>query len=764
MVNLKSTRSQNLFEKIYIFTIVSIVRVIVNIYTWLTLPIYFLLQRPWIRIEKARNVGARLVNQKKERHPIDDDAIPLSLQNTEFLEYERFVPIPPHPLMKCNTIIEAIYERTEIYPNDEPVLGFREIIEEQIQLNSNGQPIRIDGKVLRKYKLSDYKWITYNQFLEQFESCARGLLSLGIKRNTPIAIYSETSLQFTISSMASAKCGALLVTVFHTLTDEGLIHALNETECQLIFVSFELLNRVLGFHQKCPKLKTIIYFEGPNKKEQFNMNSQIDIYTLDYVQNLGKKVENLNLKSEPLKCDDLFCIMYTSGTTGIPKGVKITQSQVKEAAMAIGQVVRDVIMTGPEHIYISYLPQAHIMEFTLQTFLFLGGVKVGYSSPFTLNESAPGLVAGQKCDLQLLKPTIMTTVPLVLDRMQKEIYCKLEKRFKFSKKLFEFLIDYKSYWITKGYTTPIVDLLLCRKIQKQFGGHLTYMVVGSAPLSSHLQKQIKCSLNVTLVQGYGSTESSGGIVAMDFHDLSYGRVGSPLNGVRLRLIDWIDGDYSLNDKPNPRGELILGGKMISNGYLNRNDLNRETFFNHNQLHWFITGDIAEVFPDGTFKIIDRKKDIVKLSNGKFISLGRIESILKSSVFIDNICCIVNTNLNCLIALVLPNQTNLKKLLKNLKTSQLIHDTIYDDILMTGINQGLKPIELPCLIHIVMNEIWSPDNDLLTAAMKLRRNQIHKYYKKEIDLMFQNLESNPSKKRIARHQYASNHVTELNGKA
>ena len=110
---------------------------------------------------------------------------------------------------------------------------------------------------------------------------------------------------------------------------------------------------------------------------------------------------------------------------------------------------------------------------------------------------------------------------------------------------------------------------------------------------------------------------------MDFYDLAYGRVGAPLNGVRVRLCDWSEGGYSINDKPNPRGELLIGGKMISQGYYQLEEQTRDNFFDEDGFHWFVSGDIGEVFPDGTFQIIDRKKDLVKLANGEFISLGKV---------------------------------------------------------------------------------------------------------------------------------------------
>ncbi|OTF76233.1 hypothetical protein BLA29_006562 [Euroglyphus maynei] len=288
------------------------------------------------------------------------------------------------------------------------------------------------------------------------------------------------------------------------------------------------------------------------------------------------------------------------------------------------------------------------------------------------------------------------------------------------------------------------------------------MVVGGAPLAYDLHKRIKCALNVTLIQGYGSTETSGGVFCMDFKDLSYGRVGSPLNGVRVRVVNWPEGNYFIDDKPNPRGELIIGGEMISSGYLDLEEASRAAFFNDDGIHWFITGDIAEIHSDGTFSIIDRKKDIVKLANGEFISLGKIEATLKSSCYVDNICIVPNATLNCLVALIVPNLMSIKSLIgRQLElTKQLpqlsdpnllighpeIIKIIHNDIIDVGIRQRLKSLELPSMITLC-EEIWAPDNDLLTAAMKLKRANIIKHYNYDLQQMWSSLRANPEKIRL-----------------
>lgn len=118
-------------------------------------------------------------------------------------------------------------------------------------------------------------------------------------------------------------------------------------------------------------------------------------------------------------------------------------------------------------------------------------------------------------------------------------------------------MDYKSSWTKRGYECNIVRKLLCKKVQEQLGGHLKYMIVGGAPLSGRTQATIKSALDITLIQGYGATETTGAALAMDFHDLSYGCVGAPLGGVKLRLKDWPEGGYSIRDKPFPRGEILV---------------------------------------------------------------------------------------------------------------------------------------------------------------------------------------------------------------
>ncbi|CAG2122581.1 unnamed protein product, partial [Medioppia subpectinata] len=138
-------------------------------------------------------------------------------------------------------------------------------------------------------------------------------------------------------------------------------------------------------------------------------------------------------------------------------------------------------------------------------------------------------------------------------------------------------MGYKAKWTQMGYDCPLVNKLVCSKIQQQMGGRLKVMIVGGAPLNHTTQATIKAALNLTLIQGYGATETMGAVFCMDFDDLSYGRVGIPLQGVKVKLVDWAEGGYHRSDEPNPRGEIVFGGDSIVMGYYKLPEQTQEAF-------------------------------------------------------------------------------------------------------------------------------------------------------------------------------------------
>ncbi|KAH7638395.1 long chain fatty acid coa ligase-like protein [Dermatophagoides farinae] len=704
---------------------------IVQIYTWTTWPLYFIVQQPW----KAKRLNDR-IRIKIFKGSNDSKMSPI---------YERNDPeILDYPFFSYKSVTQIFQSLTDHLDRDRNCLGYRQVLSEESILNDKGQERRMDGRKLKRYYLSDYKWITYGQAQTTTRNIAKGLMANGITEGDRIMIFAETRIEWMLSFLAIPQTGAVVVTAFSNLGTRGLLYSLEQTEVDTVIVSFEciqILQAVLANSSK-HKVKRIIFMDG-FKKPDFEFPSNIKIFSLNGIERLGEQCIK-EMRDKPLysgSLDRLMIIMYTSGTNGDPKAALITENQLFVSMKAMYCRVRSLVHETDKHIYVAYLPSAHILELTLELLFFLGGVRLGYASPFTLTDSAPGLGLGQKSDMKLLQPTIMTTVPLVLERILKEINEKLKARTPVSQQVFRFLANYKSEWTRHGYKCNIVTKLICPKVREQFGNKLMFMICGGAPLNTRTQATIKSALDVIFIQGYGCTETTSSPICMDFETLDYGNCGSILANAYFRLQDWDEGGYSVRDRPNPRGELLIGGEIVTMGYFKNPHLTKEVYYtDENRIRWYRTGDIAEMFPNGFVKIIDRRKDLIKLQNGEYISLGKVEAALKMCPLIENAFVYGDIYATELVALISPNQKAFEELSRQMDKNNMtieekcndkqIESTFLEAIVDVSKQSSLTKIEIPKRIKIVP-DVWSPDNDILTASMKLKRQNVMKKYNQEL---------------------------------
>lgn len=240
---------------------------------------------------------------------------------------------------------------------------------------------------------------------------------------------------------------------------------------------------------------------------------------------------------------------------------------------------------------------------------------------------------------------------------------------------------------------------------------------------------------------------------MEVCDQSCGKVGAPLVGAAVKLADWDEAGYHALDNP-PRGEIVIGGDTVAKGYYKNDSLTREMFFEENGMRWFYTGDIGEMCSDGTIKIIDRKKDLVKLQYGEYVSLGKIETELKTCPIVDNICVYGSSFHTYLVALVVPNRKVILQLAEQLgkstKDSQDNFAALCEDndivreataiIVVHAREAQLIKMEIPTKVKLC-HEDWLPQNGLVTAAFKIRRKQIQDFYQEAIDSLYSKRHAN-----------------------
>ncbi|XP_076139104.1 long-chain-fatty-acid--CoA ligase 3a isoform X2 [Alosa pseudoharengus] len=530
--------------------------------------------------------------------------------------------------------LEQVFESAaERFPQ-RPCLGTRQLLRDEDEQQPN-------GKVFKKVILGQYHWRSYEDTQRAARQFGAGLASLGQRPRSNIAIFCETRAEWIISAQACFMYNFPLVTLYSTLGGPAIAHGLNETEVTHIITSKELLEtRLMAILEEVPRLQHIVVVEDkPRSWPDYPQG--IRVHSMAAVQERGAKPDNASAPRERPRATDIAVIMYTSGSTGVPKGVMISHSNLVAGITGMAERIPNL---GEEDTYIAYLPLAHVLELSAEMVCLAHGCRIGYSSPHTLADTSTKIKRGSKGDVSVLQPTLMAAVPEIMDRIYKNVMLRVEEMGAVQRTLFTLAYNYKLEQLAKGYSTPLCDKFVFGKVRALLGGRTRVLLSGGAPLSAATQRFMNVCLCCPVGQGYGLTETCGAGTISQLWDYSTGRVGAPLVCCEIRLKDWVEGGYRCMDKPRPRGEVLIGGPNVTMGYYKNEAKNHEDFFtDESGQRWFCTGDIGEIHADGCLQIIDRKKDLVKLQAGEYVSLGKVEAALKNCPLIDNICVYANSD-------------------------------------------------------------------------------------------------------------------------
>ncbi|XP_025417767.1 long-chain-fatty-acid--CoA ligase 3 isoform X2 [Sipha flava] len=693
------------------------------IYDVITYPVYLILQQPWNKKQKSQRMKSKIT-------VLDDNTILIKTLST----------FSPNHLALVKDKIDTLYKVFQYSVNkysESRCLGTREVLAEEDEVQPN-------GRIFKKYVMGDYKWMTYKDVDNASDYFGNALISLGQKHKENIAIFAETRAEWMISVQGCFKQNIPVVTLYATLGEEAIAHGINETEVSIVITSHDLLPKFKNILKLTPRVKTLIYMEDQlTKTNTSGFKDDVEIISFKSILQRGSEytVTDRNL---PIP-SDIAIIMYTSGSTGVPKGVNLTHTNL----IATLKAFNDAIQIDPEEdVFMGYLPLAHVFELLGELACLLCGIRIGYSTPLTMIDTSSKIKRGTKGDASILKPTVITAVPLILDRIYKGINEKVSSGTTLQKTLFKFAFEYKKKWIERGFQTPLLDTLVFKKTSALLGGRVRFILCGGAPLSPETHTLIKICVCGVVQQGYGLTETSSCGSGMSQDDMSTGRVGAPLTVNDFMLVSWEEASYRITDKPYPRGELIIGGENISPGYYKNPEKTKEEFFERDGQWWFKTGDIGQLESDGSIKIIDRKKDLVKLQGGEYVSLGKVESQLKTCPVVDNICIYGSSFHMYTIALVVPNRNHLVDMARKLNIEninelsseelfsiKILQKAVLDELAAHGRKNKLERFEIPTAI-ILCIDVWTPDNNLVTAAFKLKRREIYAKYKTQIDNLYE----------------------------
>lgn len=578
---------------------------------------------------------------------------------------------------------------------------------------------------------SPYQWMNFNEALLRAKNFGSGLIALGLNPGpqTFVGIYSQNRPEWILYEQGCYCYSLVVVPLYDTLGPDACAFIINQTEIQVVIVEDD--KKVNLLLDKAPKyLRKLIVIKPvrPNTMQRAK-NRGIEIYSFEEVEKLGAQKDHPEVPPQP---GDICTICYTSGTTGNPKGVVLTHQNVLAGVVA-------VLLQLGEHrprvgdVMISFLPLAHMLERACENGVFYSGGSVGYYS---------GDIKELTNDLKQLKPTLMAAVPRLLNRVYDRMQIEVSNS-SIKKMLLRMALNSKEAELRRGIfrRNSIWDKVVFRKVQEAFGGRLRLMVVGSAPLAGNVLTFTRCALGCMVVEGYGQTECTAPITLTVQGDFVPEHVGPPVACNGIKLVDVPEMEYYSS---NQQGEICVKGTNVFIGYYRDPERTAQTI---DEQGWHHTGDIGQWLPNGTLKIIDRKKHIFKLSQGEYIVPEKIENIYIRSPYVEQVFVHGESLKSCVVAIVVPDvetikawaqENNIPGTLSVLCSNPEVKQLIMNDMLAWGREAGLKSFEQVKDIHLHPDQ-FSVQNQLLTPTFKSRRPQIKNYFKPQLDDMYKHLD-------------------------
>lgn len=609
----------------------------------------------------------------------------------------------------------------------------------------------------------------------------------------------DTCLEWNVCAQGCFRQNLSLVTIYSNINLESTKYVFNLTKIECLMTSTSQLENILKIVDDLPNIKHLIVASIPQKirNQLLDLEENRDkddllsiiakltdkglvIYPYEEFLKIG---DNKPSNAVEPKTTDIAAIMFTSGTTGAPKGVILTHKNIiSSIAGTFELIINDADIDPDEDRYISFLPLAHVLAFVVHYCIMALGVPIGYAGIPTLTDKN---LKNSDGDFVSLRPTIMVGAPAFFDTVKREILKKVREKSSFKQNMFNmgYSLSKKeiqdleceseiNYGNMPNYSTSMnktqtfqqnsmdekvkvssffkvmyktskkkTKKKIFNPIKELFGGRLRLAISGGSALSASTKMFIETCLNAKILEGYGLTESAGPATVQKIDDYRNHCVGIPIPSLEVKLVSTEGNIYSIYDKPYARGEIWLKGNNIASGYYKNEEETSKAFTKDG---WFKTGDIGLKLSDGSLMIIDRIKNIIKPPHGSTIAVEALENIHSTIPLIKQICVYADTAHNECVALIVPDLDLISdlfpgrpaKALCNAQDKRIV-GKIMEDISKNQQLRGLKEFQFIHAIYLICDE-WTVENGGLTAASKKRRNFITDTYKIEITKMYMSL--------------------------
>ena len=555
-----------------------------------------------------------------------------------------------------------------------------------------------------------WETLTYRDLAARVRQVALGLRALGIEKGDRVAILSENRPEWAILDLATLAAGAVSVPVYPTLPASQIAHILSDSGAKMVVAeNAKQTAKVAQTRESVPALIHVVALdEAAAKDGVLSLASVIEAGAIAQFE------ESFEARRDSVRPDDLMSLVYTSGTTGNPKGAMLTQGNMTAALDAANHQFPQ--FQPPNDVFLSFLPLSHVFERVTYNLAITQGAHTRFNdSIFKLMDN-----------LAELEPTVMQCVPRVHESIHDRASDGIKKLPERRKMLTYWALgvgDAASRKRNAGKSVGpllflrhlVADKLILSKIRARFGGHLKFFVSGGAPLTPKTA-HFFLAIGIPILEGWGLTETTAAATANQSGHVKVGTVGPPMFNVQVKTAD--------------DGEILVKGPTVMRGYWNNPEATAEV---NDAEGWFHTGDIGEVDAQGYVKITDRKKDILVLANGKKVAPQPIENMLKRSALITEVV-LLGDGSGSVGALVVPNFDALKTWAKDqgkeLKTNEaLIADSGARKFVKSEIDKLSKELaDFEKVKRVALiDHAFSQEGGELTPTLKVKRRVVAEKY-------------------------------------
>ncbi|MBZ4659678.1 MAG: putative long-chain-fatty-acid--CoA ligase-like protein [Desulfacinum sp.] len=581
-----------------------------------------------------------------------------------------------------------------------------------------------DKRALLYRDNGQWREMTWPAFYDAVRRTARSLIALGVEAQDRVAVWSHNQPRWTVADVGCQLVRAVSVPIYPTNTAQQAAYILKDSEAKVVFVgSGDQLSRALEVVGDLPHVQAVVSLDDSAADA-----ASEKVLTFDAFLALGQAShgDQVSRRLEGANPDDLLTLIYTSGTTGEPKGVMLTQSNVLfQMTSHDGRI----LPCDESDLSLCFLPLSHVFERTWTYYVFHRGMTNAY-----LDDPKQVLDA-----MQQVRPTVMCTVPRLLEKIYGAIREKVQSAPGTRRRLFQWALavgdevfrrrkDGLGVPMGLGLRHRVADAMVLSKLKGLFGGRIRFMPCAGAPLSAEIERFF-CGVGVPIVCGYGLTETTATVTCHEPQGFSFGTVGKPLPGVEVRI--------------DPRTqEILVRGPNVMKGYYNKPQETAAVFTDDG---FFRTGDAGAFDAYGELLITDRIKDLFKTSGGKYIAPQMIETLVGADPAVEQIA-VVGEGRKCVTALIVPSFENLEgfvaeKGLQGLSREELVQHPVVTGFFRQKIDdltRDLAPHEKIVRFALIAKEFSLEDGEM-TPTLKLKRKVILERYGHLIEEMYREID-------------------------